>query len=198
MGMVREATLQSARAMKSLSESGQEINETVMAITDLTSRMHLLALNAAIEATRAGEHGQGFAVVAKEMRTLAVHSAEAARKIGVYIRTFQQETGAVSQSVEQGTQHVVVQTELVTQTGVALDAVSVVTEQLVNLIQGVCTTADNQSQGTQRVVNAVGEILHMTSEITRHMSEMQQSMTHLVELTDSLRSRLSVLQLSER
>jgi methyl-accepting chemotaxis protein len=91
----------------------------------------------------------------------------------------------------------VVQTELVIQTGVALEAVSVVTEQLVNLIQGVCATAENQSEGTQRVVNAVGEILHMTSEITRHMDEMQQSMAQLVELTDSLRSRLSVLKLSE-
>ncbi|HLZ55403.1 MAG TPA: methyl-accepting chemotaxis protein, partial [Ktedonosporobacter sp.] len=197
MGKVREATMQSARTMKSLSESGQEINETVMAITDLTTRMHLLALNAAIEATRAGEHGHGFSVVAKEMRTLAVHSGEAARKISAYIRTFQQETSTVSQSVEQNTQQVVMQTELVTQTGVALDAISIVTEQLTTLIQGVCETAENQTQGSKMVVTAVGEILRMTSDITQHMREMQQSMVQLVDLTDSLRSRMAVFHLSE-
>lgn len=195
MSMVREATLQSARTMKSLSESGQEINETVLAITDLTIRMHHLALNAAIEATRAGEHGQGFAVVAQEIRTLATHSGEAARKVGAYIRTIQHETGAVSQSVEQSTQHVVMQTELVTQTGVALEAISVITEQLTNLIEGICSTADSQKQGSQLVVSAVQEILRMTADITQHMREMQQSMEHLAGLTDSLRTRMAVFRI---
>ncbi len=195
MGMVREATMQSARTMKSLSESGQEINETVLNISDLTIRMHLLALNAAIEATRVGENGQGFALIAKEIRTLAMLSSEAARKIDAYIRTIQHETTAVSQSVEQGTQQVVMQTELVTQTGVALEAISIVTEQLTNLIQGICETVENQSQGSQLVVSAVSEILHMTGDITQHMREMQHSMTHLVELTNSLRSRMAIFRL---
>jgi methyl-accepting chemotaxis protein len=198
MGKVREATLQSARTMKSLSESGQEINETVLLITDLTTRMHHLALNAAIEATRAGEHGQGFAVVAQEMRTLAVHGGEAARKIATYIRTIQHEMTAVSQSVEQNTQQVVMQTELVTQTGVALEAVSVTTEQFSDLIQNVCSIADSQSQGAQPVVNAVKEISRMTEGITQHMLGMQQSLEHLIELTNSLRSRMALLRISER
>jgi methyl-accepting chemotaxis protein len=198
MGKVREATLQSARTMKSLSESGQEINETVLLITDLTTRMHHLALNAAIEATRAGEHGQGFAVVAQEMRTLAVHGGEAARKIATYIRTIQHEMTAVSQSVEQSTQQVVMQTELVTQTGVALEAVSVTTEQFSDLIQSVCSIADSQSQGSQPVVNAVKEISRMTEGTTQHMLGIQQSLEHLIELTNSLRSRMALLRISER
>ncbi|HZR43629.1 MAG TPA: methyl-accepting chemotaxis protein [Ktedonobacteraceae bacterium] len=198
MGTLREATMQSARTMKALSESGQEINETILAITDLGMRMHLLALNAAIEATRAGEHGQGFAVIAQEIRTLAVQSADAARKVGAYIRTIQHETTAVSQSVELSTQQVVMQTELVTQTGVALEAISIVTEQLTSLIQGICTTAENQTQGSQLVVSAVNEILRMTVAINQHMREMQQSMSHLVELSNSLRSRLSIFRLAER
>ncbi|QBD79367.1 GAF domain-containing protein [Ktedonosporobacter rubrisoli] len=198
MGMVREATMQSARTMKSLSESGQGINETVLAITDLTVRMHHLALNAAIEATRAGEPGQGFAVIAQELRTLAAHSGEASRKVGAYIRTIQHETTVVSQSVEQNTQQVVMQTELVTQTGVALEAVSIITEQLSNLIQGICTTAENQEQGSQLVVNSVQEILRMTGDVTHNMREMQQSLSHLVHLTDSLRSRMAVFRLEKR
>lgn len=198
MGVVRETTMQSARIMKSLSESGQEINETVVAMTDLTMRMHLLALNAAIEAARSGESGQGFAVVAKEMRSLATHSTEETRKVGSYIRTFQHETAAVSQSVEQSTQQVVMQTELVTQTGVALEAIAAVAERLTHLIKGICTTTQGQERGSQLVVSAVEEILHMTGDITTRMRETQQSMTHLVELTDALRSRLSMLQFGER
>ncbi|WP_201366563.1 methyl-accepting chemotaxis protein [Dictyobacter formicarum] len=197
MGLVREATLQSARMMKQLSESGQEINETVAGMNDLTMRMHLLALNAAIEATRAGENGQGFTVIAQEMRTLAMSSAEIARTVSTYIHTIQQETTKASQSVEQGTQEVVKQTELVMQTGVALDAIGVVTDQLTHLIDGICTTAESQSQGSQLVVNAITEILRMTGDVTRHMREMQHSTSRLAEFTNALRSRLALIRLRD-
>ncbi len=195
MGKVREATMLSARTMKRLSESGQEINEAALAITDLTARMNLLALNAAIEATRAGEHGQGFTAIAQEIRTLAVHSAEAARKVASHIRTIQQQTTAASQSVEQSTVEVVKQTELVTQMGVSLDAISVVTEQMANLVEGISMAADRQAQGSQQAAGAVEQISQMTSEIAKHMRKMQQSLDHLVELTDSLRSRLAVFSI---
>lgn len=198
MSQVREATTLSARIMKRLGESGQEINETILAITDLTTRMNLVALNAAIEATRAGEQGHSFVVIAQEIRTLAVNSAEAAKKVASHIRSIQRETTAISQSVEHNTLEAVKQTELVTQTGVAFDAISVVTEQMAGLVQGICAAADNQARGSQRVVSAVEQIAHMTSEITLHMRHMQQSLSQLVELTNSLRSRMAVFRVAER
>ncbi len=198
MGMVREATMQSARTMKLLGESGQEIDETITALNDLKMRMHLLALNAAIEATRAGEHGQGFTVVAQEMRTLAAYSAEISQQVNNYIRTIQHETSSVSQSVEQSTQQVVVQTELVTQTSIALDAISVVTERLKQLIQNICSAAESQSQTSPLIIGATNEILHIIDDVARYTREVQLSTTHLVTLTNSLRSRMAEIQLRER
>ena len=198
MSQVRGATTLSARIMKRLGESGQEINETILAITDLTTRMNLVALNAAIEATRAGEQGHGFVVIAQEIRSLALNSSEAAKKVASHIRSIQRETAAISQSVEHNTLEAVKQTELVTQTGVAFDAISVVTEQMAGLVQGICAAADNQAQSSQLVVSAVEQIAQMTSEITLHMRNMQQSLAQLVELTNSLSSRLSVFRIAER
>jgi methyl-accepting chemotaxis protein len=200
MSQVREATMQSARVMKRLGESGQEINDTVLTITDLTTRMNLLALNAAIEAVRAGEHGQGFAVIAQEMRSLATHSAEAARKVATCIRAIQQETATAAVSVEQNTRQVVIQTELVTQTGVALDAISVVTQQMAEQVEAIAKLAERvsipQVQDSRLMIGSVEGISRMTSEITQHMRQMQQSLTHLVDLTNSLRSRVSVFRIS--
>ena len=130
MRQVREATMQSARAIKRLGESGQEINDTVMELTDLTARMNLLALNAAIEAVRAGEQGQGFAVIAQEIRALAAHSAEAASKVASRLHAIQSEVAMASQSIDTSIARVVVQCELVAQTDVALDAISIVAEQI--------------------------------------------------------------------
>lgn len=198
MGQVRETSMLSARIMKRLGESGQEINEAISAITDLTASMNMVALNAAIEATRVGEHGSGFSLIAQEIRTLAVRSADAARKVASHIRSIQRETTAISQSVEQNTLEAVKQTELVTQTGVAFDAISIVTEQMAGLVQGICTAADNQAQGSQLVVSAVDHISQTTTEINQHMKHMQQSLAHLVELTNSLRSRLAVFRIADR
>ncbi len=197
MRQVREITMQSSRVIKRLGESGQEINDTVAEITELTTRMNLLALNAAIEAVRAGEQGQGFVVIAQEMRSLAVHSAEAARKVSTRLRTIQQETATVSQSVEQNIQKVVMQSELVTETGAALDAIGVVTAQMSDLVQEICDAAASQAHGSRRVDYSVEEISRKTSEITTHMLEMQQSLTHLVELTNALRSRMAVFRITD-
>ena len=192
MGKVRETTLQSERTMKHLSESGQEVNETLNAVTDLNTRMHLLALNAAIEAARAGEQGQGFVVVAQEIRTLSMNCAEASRKIGGYIRTMQQETATTAHSVGQNTQQVVDQTELVTQTGLTLDAIDNATTRMASLVQSISTTANTQAQSSRLVVHAVGEIRHMTNDINAHMRDVRQSVTRLTELMNALRTRLAI------
>lgn len=197
MRQVREVTMQSARVIKRLGESGQKINDTVAEITDLTARMNLLALNAAIEAVRAGEQGQGFVMIAQEIRSLAVHSAEATRKVSTRLRTIQHETAAVSGSVEQNIQQVVMQSEMIAETGAVLEAISVVTTQMSDLVEEICTAAESQSHGSRRVSYAIEEISRMTSEITQHMLNMQQSLTHLVELTNLLRSRMSVFRVIE-
>ena len=71
-------------------------------------------------------------------------------------------------------------------------------EQMAGLVQGICAAADNQAQSSQLVVSAVEQIAQMTSEITLHMRNMQQSLAQLVELTNSLSSRLSVFRIAER
>lgn len=81
-----------------LSEQVSSIGEVVSVINTLADQTNLLALNAAIEAARAGEHGRGFAVVADEVRQLAMSTQKSLEQINQIITGI---SAAVRQAGEQ-------------------------------------------------------------------------------------------------
>ncbi|HEX6121580.1 MAG TPA: methyl-accepting chemotaxis protein, partial [Ktedonobacterales bacterium] len=194
MSTVREITLQSAKKIKRLGESIQEIGQIIQMVSDFASQTNLLALNASIEAARAGEHGRGFAVVAHEIRNLASNSAEAAKQIHGLIQQIQGETTQAVEVIDHSTRQVVTQSELAAQAGAALEEVDAATQRIAEAIRAMNESATHQGRAAVGLSEATAEIAAMTQHTRDSMEHMRGAMDGLVELASVLLRKISIFQ----
>lgn len=93
----------SQESMGNLSERSVEIQSIVGVIEGIASQTNLLALNASIEAARAGEVGQGFSVVAQEVRSLAESTAQSISHIQTLTSSLRTEIEEALSATEKST-----------------------------------------------------------------------------------------------
>ncbi len=89
-----------AERVRLLAPASERVGNFVATVSRIARQTNLLALNAAIEASRAGEHGLGFAVVAEEIRKLAGESALAAKTITTTVQRVRDDIGGAVTSMD--------------------------------------------------------------------------------------------------
>jgi twitching motility protein PilJ len=195
MDGIREQIQDTAKRIKRLGESSQEIGEIVDLISDITEQTNVLALNAAIQAASAGEAGRGFAVVAEEVQRLAERSAEATKQIGMLVKTIQGDTQEAVSAMEKSTQGVVDGAELSNAAGKALREIENSTRELADLVNSISVSTQVQTDMANEVVEYMGDILKITEQTSVSTQRTNASVAELESLASELNSSVAGFKL---
>ncbi len=149
---------EAAGQLDRLRRSTGKITEIVGLIDDIAERTNLLSINAMIEAARAGKAGEGFAVVAGEVKSLATQTAEATTRIENEAAAM---TGAVDETV---------------------DVLHGLIERVKGLDQRVSSLADQLQDGVQAVEETAAK-LEQTVTRNATLSEHAGALRTLAEKT---------------
>lgn len=185
---IRETVAETSKKIKRLSESSQKISKVVSLIGSFTTQTQLLALNASIEATRAGEYGRGFTVVADEVRSLARQSADATREIEKLAQEIQSETSAVAAVMDTGIQQVVSGTGLVNETRQQLTEIINATAQISQLVNGITQATQTQTQQSKSVTQAMTDVAALASKNSAQSSQISASFQELLSTAQQLQT----------
>lgn len=99
MQKIENTSTHTIEVAEKLNKEAEKIGEIIDTIKSITKQTNLLALNASIEASRAGENGRGFGVVASEIKKLAESNNQSAIMVEELVKNIQiiiQETVATT------------------------------------------------------------------------------------------------------
>ena len=198
MDVIRETIQETAKRIKRLGESSQEIGDIVGLIDDIADQTNVLALNAAIQASMAGESGRGFAVVADEVQRLAERAGQATKQIDALVKAIQSDTHEAVASMESSTAGVVSGAQLSEGAGQALERIETVSQQLAERINSITELAHRHTSQTSEIANTIVEIERISEQTHRGVRANAESVEALAELAEALRKSVEGFRLPDR
>ncbi len=186
---IRETVVETSKRLQRLSESSQKISRVVSLISSFTTQTQLLALNAAIEATRAGEYGRGFGVVADEVRSLARQSATAATEIEQLVQDIQASTAEVATAMEQGIEQVASGTLVVTEARENLSEIVMATAQISQLVSSITQATQVQTEQCQSVTHTMSQVAAIANKTSHDAAAISGAFKELLATAQDLQSK---------
>lgn len=161
-------------SMAETTKASEETQKIVKTIDEIAFQTNLLALNAAVEAARAGEAGAGFAVVAEEVRNLALRAADAAKDTAKLI-------DGTAKRIEGGS-------ALVDKTNSAFTEIATATSKVSELLSEIAGACKEQAQGIQQVNTSVAEMDKVTQQNAASSEEASSASQEMYAQAEQMQS----------
>jgi methyl-accepting chemotaxis protein WspA len=180
-----------AERLATINTKAASITTIVTTITKVADQTNLLSLNASIEAAKAGEFGQGFGVVAREIRRLADQTAVATLDIEQTVREMQVAVSSGVMSMEKFTEEVRAAvhdiSEVSDQLGRIIEQVNVLGPRFIEVGEGVAS----QSSGALQISEAMTQLSESAGQTADALHESSRAIGQLNEAARELQREVS-------
>ena len=187
----------SSEAINKIHMMSSQIESIVKTIADIADQTNLLALNATIESARAGESGRGFAIVADEIRELAIKTAKSTKEVSQTINLLEQ---AVTNSVNVMASCESEMDNSLQQSSRANSSI----EEIMGIIATISDMSEQIVMSCQQQTNSASEINQSIAHISKlaedsydQMAELQTNMHELNDLATNQAKVLGKFKLAE-
>ncbi|MFC7115865.1 methyl-accepting chemotaxis protein [Natronoarchaeum sp. GCM10025703] len=191
MSQIEAESEDTVEAMERLQEEITQIDELLEFITEIASQTNMLALNANIEASRSAANGSGdgFGVVAEEVKQLAAETKDAAEDIETRLERVKAETDRTAEEVRTTREQVSSQTESVKDAADALEEIAEYATETNEGVQAIDSATKEQATATREVVSVLDETATISEETSAESENVaaaaEQQTTALTEMSRS-------------
>jgi len=174
-----------------------DINLVVTTITKVADQTHLLSVNAAIEAEKAGEHGLGFLVLAREIRRLADQTAVSTLNIEQIVRQMQTAVSTGVSEMERFTHEVQVGVSTANDVGLRFAGIIEQVKGISRRFEEVGEGMRSQNQGAKQIDDAMRSLTDGARQTAASVREFNLATEHLRDAISGLRAEITRFRVSD-
>lgn len=187
IGELANEVERAAEVMQRLEQDSGEIGKVLDVIRGIAEQTNLLALNAAIEAARAGEQGRGFAVVADEVRSLAMRTQQSTQEINAMIERLQLGTRETVQVMDAGRSRAREVVDEAKHAGDALTAITRAVSAIKDMNARIASASEEQSSVAAEMNRNIATISQVAEQTAEGAEQTTRASGELARLAEQLK-----------
>ena len=187
MKNIKKSVMELSGIINMLGKRADDIGKIINIINDVADQTNLLAINAAILASKAGEHGRGFSVVADEIKSLAERTSFSTGEVSELIKTVQDYIKSSIKMASGGLNTVEKGLVNVQDLSNALKEIAESSKASTEMARAIKRATSEESTVIKHITVGVETMTEQTENISRAIQEQNKGSKFIMDATEKVK-----------